>query len=242
MDVVATNADRYSDGTYLETHTGWHAEDSEGKSADILPGILTAIRHCEHSFVRIAEVGAGTGSLLIELSKRLAVAAPNVTVRVTGYDISPQAIAVGRQRFPGLDLRLQAFEPKQGPFDVVILADVLEHLENPWQMLRDVRVASECVVVRQPLIGGFSTFRHDHYRYQREHWGHIGYWDCRSFADLMGSCGWVALNARLTPKWHMPCWEGTRVSPLKRLATRLQPELMSFFTSGFYVLGAFRRA
>lgn len=72
---------------------------------------------------RVLEVGCGLGDLLAS------VEAPS---RV-GIDISAQMIELAKQRHPGLDLRVADVERDdlpEGPFDVIILSDVVGHLDD----------------------------------------------------------------------------------------------------------------
>ena len=81
---------------------------------------------------RVLEVGCGFGDLLAALPGDVMV----------GIDISPVAIEIGRGRHPGLDLRVADVEHDplpQGPFDVVILSDVIGHLDDVQVTLERVK-------------------------------------------------------------------------------------------------------
>jgi len=60
--------------------------------------------------------------------------------RVTGIDLSPQAVSEAASRF-NLDFRagrLAQFQDTLPPFDVAFLGDVIEHVPRPTEFLRDV--------------------------------------------------------------------------------------------------------
>lgn len=84
---------------------------------------------------RFLEVGCGEGATLEYLKSAGADF-------VAGVDINAGAIRAGAQR--GLDLMLAAdVEKDELPFaarefDVIILADVLEHLREPWEALKKI--------------------------------------------------------------------------------------------------------
>ena len=87
---------------------------------------------------RVLDVGCGTGFLLEQLAKR--------GFSGVGIDLSPESIAHTQQRLKalGVDDRLRAevgsaYEPPEGPFDLITLTDVLEHLEDPRACLAAVR-------------------------------------------------------------------------------------------------------
>jgi 2-polyprenyl-3-methyl-5-hydroxy-6-metoxy-1,4-benzoquinol methylase len=70
---------------------------------------------------RILDVGCGTGWLGHALLR---------FGTVTGTDLSPSSIERGRTAFPGVDLRCGDFldVPLDGPFDLVVSADVISHV------------------------------------------------------------------------------------------------------------------
>ena len=87
---------------------------------------------------RVLDVGCGGGFLLEELARR--------GYSGTGIDLSPESVAIANQRLDeiGAADRLRAevgsaYEPPAGPYDLVTLTDVLEHLEDPRACLRALR-------------------------------------------------------------------------------------------------------
>ncbi|HEV8247235.1 MAG TPA: class I SAM-dependent methyltransferase, partial [Polyangiaceae bacterium] len=78
---------------------------------------------------KVLEVGCGLGDLLATCGAGSAI----------GIDISPRMIELAKQRHPDLDLRVADVERDplpQGPFDAIILSDVIGLLE-------DIQVAFE---------------------------------------------------------------------------------------------------
>lgn len=87
---------------------------------------------------RVLDVGCGTGFLLENLAGR--------GYSGVGIDLSPESVALAQERLEriGAADRLQAqvgsaYEPPEGPFDLIALTDVLEHLEDPRACLRALR-------------------------------------------------------------------------------------------------------
>jgi hypothetical protein len=232
--------DRYQSGEYLDNHPDWHLEDAPGKALDILPSLLAAVDRLGQSTVRLADVGAGVGGVIHETVKQLALARPELEVQAVGFEIAEPAVRRGSELFPDVRLRNKFFDRDDGPFDIVTFNDVLEHLENPWDMLRVAASTSRFMVVRQPLIDNFSTFRLRSYRIQREHWGHIAYFSVDSFLDMAEATGWTPIEERLVPRWELHATNASK-GLLASLLTRLDRRWASFFTSGYYLLAAFER-
>jgi SAM-dependent methyltransferase len=229
----------YASDGYAEKNPSWHLEDAPAKVGDILPACRAAIMDSGLATIRIADIGSGAGGVLNETLKQLRDAFPVLRIEGVGFEVSPFAIAKGREKFPQLDIREKFFSADDGPFSIALLVDVLEHLENPWEMLRTARATSRYLVVRQPLEEGFSFFRHNAYSKQREAFGHIGYFNWHSFLDMASATGWEPLKVDLLAAWELGTSRGSP-SLLKRLFTNANRLMASHFLSGFYLVGAFR--
>lgn len=231
----------YTEGEYLARNPEWHLGDSPSKVEDILTALRAIVNSQKCDTLNIADVGAGMGGVLNGTLKQLQSYYPKLSIKGTGFEISPHAVQEASKHFPDLDIRQKFFEPSDGPFDIVMLIDVLEHLENPREMLRIAHESAHFMVVRQPLIESFSTFRHNGYREQREKIGHIGYFNYRSFLDMTECENWKPFKIALLAPWELAFHKNQSVSPIHRLILRSNRELASYFMSGFYLVGAFVR-
>jgi len=100
--------------------------------------VLETIDRHARPGARALDVGCGTGFLLEALAGR--------GFSGIGVDLSPESVALARERLEriGAADRLEArvgsaYEPPEGPFDLIALTDVLEHLEDPRACLRALR-------------------------------------------------------------------------------------------------------
>ncbi|HPF99739.1 MAG TPA: class I SAM-dependent methyltransferase [Kiritimatiellia bacterium] len=101
------------------------------------------IRRVPHN--RILDLGCGDGSLIAELSR-------HIKAEFTGADISGPAIEIARRNVPQatfqqLDLSATSLP---GRYDVVVLSEVLEHIEDDEAVLRQVAAVAPHVVISVP--------------------------------------------------------------------------------------------
>jgi len=119
-------------GEYLQKIPQWHTEDSSWKAKCVLQ-MIEDNRLSPHT---IGEVGCGAGEVLRLLQLQMA---PQCLF--SGYDIAPAAIELCRSRENDrLHFRLAdvAKEPN-AHFDLLLVLDVLEHQENYFSFLRDIK-------------------------------------------------------------------------------------------------------
>jgi SAM-dependent methyltransferase len=134
----------YTSGKYAARHPDWHVEDSPWRAAQI----LRLMRSNRLEPRTICEVGCGAGEILRQLQDKL-----NDECALFGYDISPQAIKLAQGRankrltFKLADIR----EERDVYFDLLLVICMLEHLEDIYGFLRDIRERSEYKIFQIPL-------------------------------------------------------------------------------------------
>lgn len=128
-----TPAGCYEDGSYFANTNGtWHMEDSSFKAQQVLKMLN---RHKDIVFTSVCDVGAGAGKVLFELQKEI----PG-DVDFVGYEISPQAYGLSRQ-FASQRCRFVLGDccSDQSYHDIVLVLDVIEHVEDCFGFLRKVK-------------------------------------------------------------------------------------------------------
>lgn len=146
---------------------------------------------------RLLDVGCGAGAW----APRLRAAGAQ---QLVGLDPSPPAIALAAERYDaavaGTIEGTELADLGGAPFDVIVAADVLEHLVDPWQALLKLRswAAPEArLAVSVPNMRFFKLVGNLVLRgeFEYEPWGvrdwtHLRWFTRRSLANTLRSTGW----------------------------------------------------
>lgn len=184
---------RYLESKYLEHNPSWDMEDSPWKAERIIK--LLKQHHLQPQ--NICEIGCGAGYILSELHQWR----PNITL--DGYDIAPDA-----QRFwKGIENDQVQFTvgdffelaSKKVVYDLIMLLDVLEHVEAPQQFLLDLHGRSEYILLHFPLdLSALSVMREQPLLHVRRTVGHIHYFTKNLALELLDECGYNILDYQYT--------------------------------------------
>lgn len=166
MDQTDRTSQLYLEGEYLAHNPDWHAEHSPWKADKI-------VRILERNGVRpkrVAEVGCGAGEILIQLARQWPATA------FDGYDISPQAheIAIQREADNVRFLLGDFTEMGRDDYDLTLVIDVVEHVEDYYGFLRRLRPRSDYKVFHVPLdLSVRNLMKQDALPAGRRNVGHI---------------------------------------------------------------------
>lgn len=216
----------YTDGTYLEQNPTWHAKDAPWK-ANHVAAVLGELKPRT-----ICDVGCGAGAVLALLCERYGADA-------TGYDPSPQAIKLARElERPGLRFVVGQPEPNEN-FDVVLLLDVVEHIENPFALLRQVVELGKYFVFHFPLDLSAQAVIRGRFERSRADLGHLHYFSAETALALLRDCGyrierWQYLPSTLENRGESIASKLANVP--RWLVWRLSPTLMSRTLGGATLL------
>lgn len=186
------DANRYTDGRYLDDNPRYHVEDSPWKAAQVRKMLA---RH--PAPVRtVAEVGCGAGEILRQLQLELP---PETTF--AGYEISPQAIALARTRendrlrFHQADLLTAPVEP----FDLLLCMDVFEHVEDYLGFLRRLRPKARRTIFHVPLdLSVQSVLRMTPIVRTRATLGHLHYFTKETALLTLRDAGYEVVDSFFT--------------------------------------------
>lgn len=232
-DAVEDLGDRYRTGLYLEANPAWHVEDSAWKAQQV------ACMMERHQLAprRVCEVGCGAGEVLRQLHDRLDPATSFV-----GYEISPQAYELAcereaeRLRFVLGDL---ASNPRE-IFDLILVLDVLEHVENPFGFLRGLKPHAAATILHIPLdMTAQAIARNLIVESCREPFGHLHYFQKETALATLADAGYEATDWVYTPASfaHPPANLRARLTQgFRRQLFNLSPDVTQRLLGGWSLL------
>ena len=193
MTVADTNQTIYQTGEYVEKNPTYHVEDSPWKAAQVL--MLIEKHHLTPR--TICEVGCGAGEILRQLQLIL----PDNT-RFCGYEISPQAFALCREREND---RLHFFcedliASEGAAFDLLLCLDVFEHVEDYFGFLRGLRGKATHKIFHIPLdLSVQWVWRCRPIMREREQGGHLHYFTKETALATLRDAGYEVVDWCYTP-------------------------------------------
>jgi cyclopropane fatty-acyl-phospholipid synthase-like methyltransferase len=184
----------YLDGAYLEKNPHWHIEESPFKARQI-------VRMMEKNHLKpktVCEVGCGAGEVLKILQKGL-----DGSTIFWGYDISPQALEMCQSRAnEKLQFKLADISQEEGAFfDLLLVLDVFEHIENYYGFLRGIRSKGDLKMFHIPLdLSVQAVARKRGLLTRRELYGHIQQFTKDTALETLRDAGYEILDYFYTPR------------------------------------------
>jgi SAM-dependent methyltransferase len=188
MGSTTTAEQLYTAGTYLQKNPLWHTEESFWKAEKVMRMLD------RHKIVpkTICEVGCGAGEVLKQLQQRL-----DSNCDLLGCDISPQAIELCRNR-ANEKLRFLLGNITDVPerfFDLILVLDVIEHLEDYFSFLRNIKDRALYKVFQIPLDLSVQTIlRATPILRDRQRYGHIHYFNKEIALQLLIDLGYEIID------------------------------------------------
>jgi len=221
----------YTNGEYLRNNPSWHSEDSPFKAQQILKMLGRRQLHPR----TICEVGCGAGGILRTLRDAL----PD-TCSFDGYDVSPQALELAADNRASR-IRFFCEDPttaNRGTYDVVLLMDVIEHIEDYFTFLRKVRGLGTYKILHVPLdITAQGTLR-DSLSRGWDDVGHIHSFTKDVAFKAIKHCGYEIIDSFYTSRAEMPGhnWKVRVAGIPRRLAFAIQQDYAVKLLGGYSIL------
>lgn len=152
----------------------------------------------------ILDAGCGEGFTMDKLTKF------GVGKQIEGVEYSKGAISLGKKLFPNLTFREGSaynLPYRDNTFDLVVCTEVLEHLDNPTKVLREVmRVSKKHILISVPnepffMLGNF--IRGKNLSRLGNDPGHINHWTIISFLDFLKKNGLKIRTIRVPFPWTL---------------------------------------
>ena len=216
--------DRYVDDRYFEANPTWHLEDSSWKARQVLAALGPRRPGS------ICEVGCGAGGILGELRDAL----PQTTF--VGSEIAPQPLEAARG-FEDERLRFRLADAAEDPerFDVMLIMDVIEHVQDPIGFLRRLRHKAPLAIIHVPLdLSVQSILRPRLLRDLRETVGHVHFFTPETAQATLADAGYAVEATAYTPAFHVA--DRSPLGPLAKWIRRSLPPVVVVRALGGYSL------
>ncbi len=165
---VSSN-DLYTSGEYFKNNPTWDIADA-GWKTDVIVDLL---KRNNISVSDVIEIGCGAGANLVDLAKK-----DESIKKLRGYDISPQAIELAKKNVSDrISFYNEDLTAKENiTADLMLVIDVVEHVDDFYGFLRNLKSKSKHFVFHIPLDLSCRTIMKPYVLLQqRQSVGHIHY-------------------------------------------------------------------
>lgn len=179
--------DIYTNGIYLANNPDWGIKDAQWK-ADIITGLMKK-NNIEPS--EIIDVGCGAGGILQCLATQMIK-----STKFYGYDISPQAVGIAKKFETGnVEYYNEDFLDKDVRTELLLIIDVLEHVDDYYSFLKDLRSKSDHFIFHIPLDLACRTILKPHVLLQqRNAVGHLHYFSKEMVLWALKDTGYTVMD------------------------------------------------
>lgn len=182
----------------------------------------------------MADIGCGNGGVLANLKREF----PNC--QMYGFDISPQAIEMGRQ-LHGPSIELACSNPFDDPrrFDIALGMDVIEHVEDLFGFLQGIKALAPYKIFHIPLeINSRWVMQPDMYANANRQNGHIHFFNTEIALATLAWAGYDVIDSVLTPHAiELASTPKAKLASLpRRIVAALDPQLANRLFGGWSLL------
>jgi SAM-dependent methyltransferase len=222
----------YLDGEYLAKNPGWHVEESLWKAKQI----LRMLQRCHVTPKTVCDVGCGAGEVLKQLQESL-----DGECLFWGYEISPQAFEMCRSRAnQRLEFKLADIcQEKDIYVDLLLVLDVIEHVENYFAFLRNLRSKAFYKIFHIPLdLCAQTVSRQNGILKRRNLYAHIHYFTKETALRTLEDTGYTVRDYFYTPRMiDLPIDRLQKILKFpRRIGFALHPDLTVRLFGGFSLL------
>lgn len=193
----------YTSDSYIQVNPSLHEEDSAWKVSKILPLVDRFMQNYpdKERPVTILDVGGGAGLILRDISAYITKQYGHKVVKYA-LDLSPGMLERQKKENPDLTHVLNESITKTAlcdkQIDLALLIDVLEHIPESRQALKEIRRVTHYAIFKVPLedcalLNLVNALTRDKQRKREfEKVGHVNFYSMRSFLRVLETyCGGV---------------------------------------------------
>lgn len=149
--------------------------------------LLEVLEDCE-PFEYIADLGCGEGFIIDTITARYS------NVKIDGFDISQSALDIAKKKHPNFnfyqsDVKELPEPAKTGKYDLVILTEVLEHIDDYKKVLENIQNMSfKSLIISvpdEPLFSISNLIFGKNIKRMGKDPEHVNFWTDRSLGKLL---------------------------------------------------------
>lgn len=223
----------YENGSYHRHNPTWHLEDSPWKAQQI----LKMLKKHNLELETIGEIGCGAGGILKHLSQCL----PG-SIALHGFEISEAAYSLCKQWQVGnLHFHLEDLLEKPSVFfDLLLVIDVIEHVEDYFGFLRKLRGKAHHKIFHIPLdFNLINLLRPQILPNMRKNIGHIHYFSKETALASLEDTGYEVVDWFYTPCAFELASTTRKIAMFnlpRRILFVLRPDLSARIFGGFSIM------
>ena len=226
------NIDIYNDGKYLTNNPAWHGADNIWKANHVLD-----LFRRNHVVPRsVVEVGCGAGGIIAEVARQIPDA------RAVGYDISSDAARLWPSARPtNLNYHVADFTESKERYDVLLLIDVFEHVEDYIGFLRILRGRANHFVFHVPLDMSIVGLLRRNYMKGRKEVGHLHYFTHESALATLATAGfeardWFFTAMSIEASAELRTWRTNFLNIFRRALAGVNPAAAATWFGGYSMM------
>lgn len=217
----------YNSGEYLKHNPTWGRGDSLWKVKEIFKTLPEGFLGENFSTrdIKVADIGCGGGGVIGNFAQMLKEKGYNVGSAV-GFDVTDTPLEMARKEWMDVEFVKGDIAHSGRYFDIGLLIDVVEHVENPDEFVRCAASNCRYLVFHIPLDDNYNFKVRRKYEYLVRTFGHIHYFNARSCLEFLKRTGVRVIASRYTPGFMLP---SSRVHLPAKLA--FVPRLIAYCVS-----------
>ncbi len=222
--------DIYNDETYLKNNPGWHEEGAPFKTEKI----VRLLKHNLFPVKTVCEVGCGSGEILVQLEKNL-----SGDIQFTGLDISKDAHAIAKKKESAkIKFHLKDIADENQVFDLILVIDVIEHIDNYFRFLDAVVAKSKYTIFHIPLdISVWTLYREKMLIESKERVGHIHNFTEDFILSILNDHGFELVDKMYTePMFETTSFKQKLANGIRNFLFLLNKKFATKFMGGYSIM------